>query len=122
MNIPLLSQLGFITHFVVNKKYVIANYCVNKEAPELKCDGKCHLRNFVQIQQEEQPTEEVPQLPISSLQKLFSLVLFIDFSTSPNFRREFLSDASYHHPIDSPYATKHLGREHQHKLVKPPSA
>lgn len=122
MNIPLLSQIGFITHFVVNKEYVIANYCVNKEAPELKCDGKCHLRKFVQIQKEEQPTEKVPQLPISSLQELFSLILFVDFNTPTSFTRDFLSDLSYHHSIDSPYAPKHLGREHRNKLVKPPSA
>ena len=35
--------MGYIAYFELNVDYIIETYCVNKEKPELKCNGKCHL-------------------------------------------------------------------------------
>lgn len=29
--------------YLLNTKYITENFCVNKEKPKLKCNGKCHL-------------------------------------------------------------------------------
>lgn len=29
--------------YELNKDYIIQNFCVNKNKPELECDGKCYL-------------------------------------------------------------------------------
>lgn len=33
-------QIGY---YLANQEEIIALFCVNKEKPELKCNGKCHL-------------------------------------------------------------------------------
>jgi len=36
----------------------IETFCVNKDKPELKCNGKCHLKKVVQSQDHDQKTPE----------------------------------------------------------------
>jgi len=38
-----IYNVGYIAYFELNVDYIIKTYCVNKEKPELKCNGKCHL-------------------------------------------------------------------------------
>ena len=33
--------------YQVNKDYIIENYCINKEKPEMKCNGKCHMKKML---------------------------------------------------------------------------
>lgn len=33
----------YIGYFELNIDYIIETYCINKEKPELKCNGQCHL-------------------------------------------------------------------------------
>lgn len=42
----LLNGMGYTliqTHFYLDREEITALYCVNKDKPELKCDGKCEL-------------------------------------------------------------------------------
>lgn len=34
---------GYLGYFQLNIEYLIDTYCVNKDKPELACNGKCHL-------------------------------------------------------------------------------
>ncbi|WP_055443298.1 hypothetical protein [Lacinutrix himadriensis] len=36
----------------------IENFCINKDKPELNCNGKCHLNKVVQSQDQDQKTPE----------------------------------------------------------------
>ncbi|MEO9571009.1 MAG: hypothetical protein ABJH82_10015 [Polaribacter sp.] len=38
-----IYHLGYIAYFEYNIDYIIETYCVNKEKPQLQCNGKCHL-------------------------------------------------------------------------------
>lgn len=46
--IALLAQfvvkLGVEVHFVLNQEEIIEAFCVNKDAPEMQCNGKCYLK------------------------------------------------------------------------------
>ena len=35
--------VGNVLYYQLNIDYIIETYCVNKEKPELQCNGKCHL-------------------------------------------------------------------------------
>lgn len=42
----LLNGMGYSliqAHFYLDREEITALYCVNKDKPELKCDGKCEL-------------------------------------------------------------------------------
>ncbi len=122
MLLPLASQIGFIAHFTWQKAYIISEHCVNKEVPKLKCDGKCHLRRYVQAsQQQDQPTEQAPSLLLESLKELANLLFIaekipINFSTTPNIVFQESSRNAWLNLI-SPYR----GRTHLQKLIKPPT-
>ena len=37
-------QSATIIHFYANQKEITEKYCVNKDKPQLHCNGKCHLK------------------------------------------------------------------------------
>lgn len=41
-------------NFTINQAYIIDNFCVNTDRPELKCDGKCFLADQFKAQRERQ--------------------------------------------------------------------
>ena len=41
-------------NFELNKENIIKNYCVNKNRPELHCDGKCFLSKKIKSAQEKE--------------------------------------------------------------------
>jgi hypothetical protein len=40
-----------------NKSYIIQNYCINKNRPQLHCDGKCYLAKKIQATQEKEENQ-----------------------------------------------------------------
>ncbi|AVR44211.1 hypothetical protein C7S20_02440 [Christiangramia fulva] len=36
-------EFAYLTYFKLNQSEIIRNFCVNKNKPELHCNGKCHL-------------------------------------------------------------------------------
>lgn len=41
--------VGQVLYYQLNIEYIIDTYCVNKEKPELQCNGKCHLTKQLQV-------------------------------------------------------------------------
>lgn len=41
--------VGQVLYYQLNIDYIIETYCVNKEKPELQCNGKCHLAQQLQV-------------------------------------------------------------------------
>lgn len=39
-----------VADFAINQKFIIKNYCVNKNKPEMKCYGSCHLKKQLKRQ------------------------------------------------------------------------
>lgn len=57
--------------YIFNYDYIVAVLCINKEKPELECNGKCYLdeqlakvANTGQSQKEQLPTVEFDKFPI----------------------------------------------------------
>lgn len=64
------------TYYVLNKDYIVAQLCENKTKPELRCDGKCHLKKVLQVSKKTSTSESQPFLP--SLEEIKPPVLFYE--------------------------------------------
>lgn len=59
----------------------IETLCVNKDKPELECNGKCHLKKIAQSQDKEQKTPE-------SIIDFKELLLFSNISETITFQQK----------------------------------
>lgn len=59
------TQLFVYAGFTLNQKYIAAELCVNRDKPELNCQGKCYLmRKLKQAQQKEKAHENEKLNPV----------------------------------------------------------
>jgi hypothetical protein len=61
----ILHKAGFIIYFALNKADIVETHCVNKAIKPLKCDGKCHLKKYVSLEdtEEQRQKEQKPFFP-----------------------------------------------------------
>lgn len=64
-------------NFTINQKFIIENFCVNKDKPELKCDGKCFLAQKIQDAKEQQES-----IPAFTFNKDFGIFLPVSTTLS----------------------------------------
>jgi hypothetical protein len=73
-----LNRLGIILAFKINQDYITAAFCVNKDKPEMHCNGKCvlakKLKNAEQ-NEEKQRTENMERANVLFFCKLNRLEL-----------------------------------------------
>ncbi len=67
-----LSASFIVLNHSVNQSYIIENFCENKEKPELKCNGKCHLNK--QIKEDTEKKSDVP----ANISELLTFVLIYE--------------------------------------------
>jgi len=60
-------------YYTLNKTYIVEHFCANKNTPELKCEGKCHLKEVLSIVTKEKKSE---QTPIPNLEEIKVPILF----------------------------------------------
>lgn len=65
--------MSYMAYYELNIDYIIETYCVNKEKPELQCNGKCHLAN--QLSNDSSDTSDKSSY-LSSLFEMFVPVYF----------------------------------------------
>lgn len=41
--LPQLAKIGVFVSFKANQDFIAKVLCINKDKPEMKCNGKCHL-------------------------------------------------------------------------------
>jgi hypothetical protein len=59
------SQSVIVADYLINIEYLTKVFCVNKEKPQMKCNGKCHLAKELQ-KDEEKKSRYNPQKAIIS--------------------------------------------------------
>jgi len=45
-------------NYAINKQYIIREFCVNKDKPEMHCNGKCYLEKQIKELYNQQPEPE----------------------------------------------------------------
>ena len=68
--------VGYVAYFQLNIDYIIDTYCVNKEKPQLACNGKCHLAKQLQVPTS---TDNANSDAISSLAESFFPVFYSEY-------------------------------------------
>ena len=69
--------MGILTNYIIQYKFYVEVLCVNKNKPELKCNGKCHLAKELKTVDEEPVKPELPQKYKDKTEDIF---LIHDFS------------------------------------------
>jgi len=64
-----------ISYYLAFTDSFVENYCVNKDKPELQCDGKCELSKLLDRNSSENDRQEKMMLLTS-----FELILFLNHS------------------------------------------
>ena len=44
-------KLAIVINYEVHKEFITANFCINKQKPQLQCNGKCHLSKQIKAQE-----------------------------------------------------------------------
>lgn len=103
---------SFVTvSYFVNQTEIIELFCINKEKPQLKCDGKCHLET--QLTEVEKDTDDAPFSPNNvsyNLEISFSL-LENNFTVQPKINSLF-KQSSFNYTPSTSYG--------HHSILSPP--
>lgn len=80
--IKLLMAPSIFLDYQLRKDFIVKNYCVNKNRPEMHCDGKCYLAKQLKKAQEKEEKEATNNF----LTKFFGVE---GFTKTENFRNFF---------------------------------
>ena len=78
-------KTGFVSWFEINQAAIINAFCINKEKPELECDGKCYLKK--ELKSVEKDQESAGKSTVNAEQHIFlqpdSIRQIISFPSIP---------------------------------------
>jgi hypothetical protein len=103
--------VGILSNYLVQYKYYVEVLCENKNKPELKCNGKCHLAKELKTVDEVPLKPELPQRFKDNSEDIF---LIHDFSNYIS------SELTYNINIYSNYNPPFLSFCFKEKIFQPP--
>lgn len=106
-----LSRIWILIDFKVNQDFIAEVLCINKNKPELQCNGKCHLASQIKQQQEKENTGTTAEVN-TKLEILF----FDHFSTDIPLSKGFALQTKLH----SPYLNVFHSSDYLDQLLRPP--
>ena len=70
----LIKPLVPILDYVINYNYIKTVLCVNKDKPEMHCNGQCHLKQMIkkETQEENSNNPKIPNIEINKNQFNFN--------------------------------------------------
>lgn len=101
-----LQQLGVLGMYWFSQDYITEKFCVNKDKPELKCKGKCHMADMMADNSEKESkavshVENVLPVYFTELSvDVPSPLILQSFTEEP--RELCLTDAYYDTPFQPP--------------------
>ena len=103
--IAMLRPIQPYVEYVLNQDYIAEFLCINKEKPELQCNGKCHLVKQLEEQQKSNPMTplrvSLENYPIGfvNIFKLSSFQSFINSTKDKSFFYQKLYHFNYNYSI-----------------------
>ena len=104
--------VGYVAYFQLNIDYIVETYCVNKEKPQLQCNGKCHLAK--QLTATATPDSE-SDVAINNLAESFFPVFYLDYNYNKIANTSFVKESRVSILINQLYS---FSLEHTH--FRPP--
>ncbi|MCB0425478.1 MAG: hypothetical protein KDD13_12650 [Mangrovimonas sp.] len=78
--LPQFAKVGIFISFKANQDFIAKVLCINKDKPELQCNGKCHLAK------ELNKTESKDQNSPITITNKTEILLFFEKQKIPEFR------------------------------------
>lgn len=79
LQIPIFSKWGTIAVFQINQSEIIENFCVNKDRPELNCDGHCYLAKQLKSLEEKEKKANSERISHNPTLDLIDQINFYSF-------------------------------------------
>ncbi|ADY52011.1 hypothetical protein Pedsa_1449 [Pseudopedobacter saltans DSM 12145] len=101
------SRLFVFAGFELNQKYIAETLCVNRDKPQMHCNGHCYLMTKLQQAQEKQKQQEKETQKHSFQEAFFEEIAMFDFKLEelhiqnahiPNMRGVDTSFPLFHPP------------------------
>ncbi|MCF6212511.1 MAG: hypothetical protein L3J45_00635 [Flavobacteriaceae bacterium] len=66
----LIKPLVPILDYIINYNYIKTVLCINKDKPEMHCNGQCHLKQMVkkEVQEENSQDSKIPKIEVYKFQ------------------------------------------------------
>ena len=69
-------KVGYVAYFELNIDYIVEKYCVNKDKPVMKCNGKCHLSKQLSLVSISNTNSDTDKAITNTLSEAFFPVYF----------------------------------------------
>ncbi len=79
LQIPIFSKWGTIAIFQFNQTEIIENFCLNKDRPELNCDGHCYLAKQLKSLEEKEKKANSERISHNPSLDLIDQINFFSF-------------------------------------------
>ncbi|WP_237738905.1 hypothetical protein [Galbibacter marinus] len=107
--LAMLKPVMPVFDYVINQDYIAEYLCINKDKPEMDCNGKCYLMEMLEEENQQKkqnlPAIDLREYPIGFVQVLhIPSVTQLSFKTKNNtiYTRQYSSlfnDSLFHPPI-----------------------
>lgn len=106
-----LSRIWILIDYTVNQDFIAKVLCINKNKPELQCNGKCHLANQIK-QQEEKENQGTASESKTKTEVIFIQNLSVEVPNS--------AIVSVISNTLNPYTTRFNSSDYLERLLRPP--
>lgn len=80
-----LAKLSVFAWYLTNKTYIATTLCVNRNKPEMHCNGKCVLMQRLKaVEEERREAQERPLRIVEKLELSHFIIETLSFSDFPN--------------------------------------
>lgn len=110
--VKILIVPAIFVNYELRKDFIIENYCVNKERPELKCDGKCYLAKQIKAAEQKDDAQGTDTF-LSKVFEIETLVCVNHFSFEP--RASLIKNHIYYPAETSATRSYHIAIYHPPK-------
>lgn len=110
-----LMKLGIVAWYEINKDYVADVLCVNKDKPEMECNGKCYLKK--QLTKIDKGTDAEKQ-NIPNISKKIEVIEYLLTTTWAVSKQPVIEHVLTHHA----HYTDPESRIYTYPVFHPPSA
>ncbi|WP_143087601.1 hypothetical protein [Chitinophaga sp. YR627] len=94
--------------FYLNQEYIAQNLCVNKDKPQLHCNGRCHLKK--QLNEEEKRDQNNPERRTDNRSEIFYDASFYVADLTPAYttlHTHYNNPACIGTPVDQAFTIFH---------------
>ena len=104
------TKVFILANYQLNKEYIAANLCENKNKPQLNCEGHCQLKKQLEKDEKQQ------QSPVNPIKEKNEVQLCADKKSSFSFFPSLILTET------APFENSYISGKHLLSVFHPPTA